>query len=86
MTAGTPGLRMPAFSRGDLGERGAQLVGMIHGDRRDDAERGARDDVGGVEPAAEADLQDQRIGWVFGEGRGSRRGGDLEERDGRRRR
>ena len=60
-----------------------QPVGVIHGDRRDHAERRAGDHVGGVEPAAEPDLQDQRVGGRLGEGQEGCRRRHLEERHGR---
>ena len=58
-TAGTPGLRMPAFSRRDRGERVAELVGVLELDGGDAGDRG-RHRVGRVQPAAEADLEHRR--------------------------
>ena len=63
---------------GNGGEGVAELVLVIERDGRDDAERRARDDVGGVELAAETDLQDQRVGWMLGEGQEGGSGRDLE--------
>ena len=63
---------------GDGGKGVAELVLVIERDGRDDAERRARDDVGGVEPASETDLQDQRVGWMLGEGQEGGSGRDLE--------
>ena len=51
---------------------------MIERDRRDDVEHGALNDVGRIEPSAEADFQQQHVGRVLGEGEKRRRGGDLE--------
>ena len=42
---------------------------------------GRSHDVGRIEPAAETDLQQQRIGRMLGEGEERRRGRDLELRD-----
>ena len=56
---GTPGLRMPAFSRRDRLERVAEHLRVVEPDRRDDGERG-RDDVRRVEPAAEPGLEHGR--------------------------
>ena len=55
---------------------------MVERDGRDDRERRPLDDIGGIEAAAEAHLQDHRVGRVLGEGLegGGRR--DLEEGDG----
>ena len=65
--------------RCDLLERVPELVGMVHRDRRDDGDRWLLDDVRRVEPPAQSDLEQQHIGGVFGEGKKSRRRGDLEE-------
>ena len=51
---------------------------MIERDRRDDVEHGTLDDVGRIEPAAEADLEQQHVGRVLGEGEKRRRSRDLE--------
>ena len=49
---------------------------------RDDGEAGALDDVGGVEAAAEADLEEGVVGRGLGHGEEGGGGGDLEEGDG----
>ena len=54
-TTGMPGLMMPAFSKAIVAERVAEMLLVIEADRRDGAGHRS-DDVGGVEPAAEADL------------------------------
>ena len=85
-TAVTPRLRMPAFSPAISVTVAPSLsawsseIGVMTRERR------LCHDVGGVEPAAEADLQENRIGGALGEGKESRRGGDLEESDRLRRR
>ena len=81
-TAVTPALQDAGLLAGDGGERGAELVLVVERDGRDDGERRPRDDVGGVEAAAEAHLQDQRIGRMLGEGLKGGRRRDLEEGDG----
>ena len=60
--------------RGDLGDGVAEVVGVVDADRRDDRD-GCVDDVGGVPPAAEADLDDGDVDRRVGE-RGERHGGD----------
>ena len=76
--SGNPGLEDAGLLARDVGERDAQLVGVIHRDRHDHVERRPRDNVGGVEPAAETDFQDDGVGRMLGEGQegGGRR--DLE--------
>jgi hypothetical protein len=49
---------------GDLGERVAEELLMVHVDRRDDREARGVDDVGRVEPPAEPDLQQCHVGGV----------------------
>ena len=56
---------------------------MIDGDRGDGRGERPLDHVGGVEPAAQAGLQQREIGRRLGEGLEGKRGGDLEKRDGR---
>jgi hypothetical protein len=55
---------MPGLLGGDLGERVAEELLMVHVDRRDDREARAVDHVGRVEPPAEADLQQRHVGGV----------------------
>ena len=54
---------------------------MVERDGRYDAERGTRDDVGGVQAPAEADFQDHRVGGTLGKGEKGGGRGDLEEGD-----
>ena len=81
-TAGTPALRMPAFSPAMAASVAPELVLVVERDGRDDREGRPRDDVGGVEAAAEAHLQDHRVGGMLGEGQEGGGGRDLEEGDG----
>ena len=81
-TAAAPVLRMPAFSRAISATVAPSLSAWSSEIGRDDAERGARDHIGGVEPPSEADLQDHRVGRGFGERQKGGGRGDLEERDG----
>ena len=70
---------MPAFSTRDGGDRRAELRFVIAVDRRDRRDHG-RDDVGGVEPAPESDLDDRDVhGQVAKDFEGDGRG-HLEER------
>jgi hypothetical protein len=55
ITTGRPGLMMPGLLGRDRLERVPSMLAVVHADRRDDAHLGL-DDVGRVEPAAEADL------------------------------
>ena len=63
---------------GDLGECRAQLLGMIHRDRRDDRKRRPIDDVGRIEPTAEPHLEQKHIGRLLGKCEERRRRRDLE--------
>lgn len=62
---------------GDLGDGVPEIVGVVQADGRDDHHRGV-DDVGGVPPAAEADLDDGDVDRRVGERRKRHRGDDLE--------
>jgi hypothetical protein len=44
------------------GERVAEILLMVEIDLGDDARRGLRNDIGGIEPAAEADFEQQIVG------------------------
>ena len=44
--------------------------------------RRLRDDIGGIEPAAQAHFEQQIVGGIAREGEKGRGGGDLEEGDG----
>ena len=81
ITAVAPRFRMPALFDGDLGDGVAEEVLVVEVDRRDDGAERVVDDVGGVEIAAHADLEQQVVGRRLGEELEGRRGGDLEEGD-----
>ncbi len=66
---------------GDLDERVAQKFVVIERQSGDDADHRALDDIGGIEPATEADFKQERIGWMAREQQKSRRGLDLEHGD-----
>ena len=66
---------------GDLLERVAEKFEMIDRHRRDHAGERLLDHVGGVEPAAEADFEQQHVGRMAREQQKRRRGLDLEHRD-----
>ena len=54
---------------------------MVHADRRDHGSQRRIDDVGGVKPAAETDLQQHHIGRMPGEQTECRRGLDFKNGD-----
>ena len=54
---------------------------MIHRHRRDDARERTLDHVGRIEPAAEADLEQQHVGGMAREQHEGGGGLDLEQRD-----
>ena len=54
---------------------------MVDGDGRDRGGQRPVHHIGGVEPAAQARLQQQEIGRIVGESEEGRGGGDLEQRD-----
>ena len=54
---------------------------MIHRNRRDDAGKRPLDHIGGVEPPAEADFEQQIVGGLAREQHEGRRSLDLEQRD-----
>ena len=72
---------MPAFSAAIFVERVAEEFHVIDRHRRDDAGQRLVDHVGGVEPAAEADFEQQHIGRMPREQQEGRRGRDLEHGD-----
>ena len=80
--AGHAALDDPGLLAGDLGHGVAQELGVVDRDGGDRGERGARDDVGGVEPAAEAHLQERVVRRSPREGQERGAGGDLEVGDG----
>ena len=73
-----PSAQNAGFLGRDLRQRGAELLGMVERDGRDDVEHRAVDDVGRIEAAAEADLEQQHVGGVLGKGKEGGRRGDLE--------
>ena len=79
--AGHAALEDAGLLRGDAGEVVAEEILVVVADRRD--HRGERrvDDVGGVEAAAEPDLEQRDIGGMLGEEEEGDRRGDLEEGD-----
>src|SRR3546814_16825739 len=66
---------------GNLLERVAEVLQMIHRYRRNRGGERPVDHVGGVEPTAEPDLQHQRVGRPPRERQQCRGGGDLEQGD-----
>ncbi len=69
------------FLAGDLHQRIAEKFDMVDADGRDDAGERLLDHIGAVEPAAEADLQQQHIGWNFRKQQERRRGLDFKDGD-----
>ncbi len=65
----------------DLCQRRSELLGVVERDRRDDRQLRPVDHVGRVEPAAEANLEQQHIGRILGEREKGRSRCDLELRD-----
>lgn len=61
-----PGLMMPAFSRGDLGDRGTQQMGVVEVDRADHGHRGVHH-VSGVQSATQPDLDHGHVDPVPGQ-------------------
>ncbi|GMA75727.1 hypothetical protein GCM10025880_21440 [Methylorubrum aminovorans] len=59
----------------------AEIFGMVAPDRGDDGAGRVVDDVGGIDPAAEADFEQQHVGRAFREQQQGRRRGDLEHGD-----
>ena len=66
---------------GDLFDRVAEKLHVIHRDRRHDARERTVNHIGGVEPPAEADFEQQIVGGMPREQHEGRRGLDLEQRD-----
>jgi hypothetical protein len=77
-TTGTPRLMMPGLLGGDLTQRVAEELLVVHVDRRDDREAGLFHHIGRIEPPAEPDLQQGHVGRGFGEGDEGGGGRDLE--------
>ena len=78
---GHAGFQNPGLFLGNRQNRIAEKILMVHGNRRDGGTfRG--DDIGRVQPPAQTDFQNQRIGMVLGKSQKRRRRGDLKKRDG----
>src|SRR5215468_11153076 len=65
----------------DFGNRAAQILCMVVGNRRNHGDKRAFDYVGGIESSAEPHFEEQHIGWVPGEQDEARGRLDLENRD-----
>ena len=84
---GSAGAKDAGFFAGDLGEGVAQPLLVVEVDVGDDGDEG-RDDIGGVETAAESDLKDGDVDVLGGEvveshgGYGFEEAGHLRERTG----
>jgi hypothetical protein len=78
---GDTGLQDAGLLEGDLGQGLAQILLMVDRDRGDHRQRRAVDHVGGVQAAAEADLQQGVIRLGAGEGHIGGDGGDFEKGD-----
>ena len=72
---------MPAFSPAIAATVSPRYSAWSRPIGRDDGGGGRVDHVGGVDPAAEADLEEEHVGGRLGEQQQGRRGGDLEEGD-----
>ena len=70
----------PGLFESHGGQVSAQIGLVVHGDVGDDADQ-RRDDVGGVQPASHADLEDAEIHLLFGEPEEGQGGGELEVGD-----
>ena len=66
---------------GDRGQRVAEEFHVVHADRRDHARERRLDHIGGIEPAAEADFEQQHVGRMLCEQQEAGRGLRLEEGD-----
>ena len=71
----------PGLLPGDLGELRTQELQVVVVDGGDHRHRRRLEDVGGVEPAAQAHLDDAQVGRRAREGGQRQDGGDLEEAD-----
>ncbi len=74
-------LEDPGLLGRDRLDRVAEILGMVAADRRHHRAGRPVDHVGGVEPAAEADFQEQHVGGALREEQERRGRGDLEHRD-----
>ena len=81
MTSGTPGLAIPAFSAAMSSIRLAEELLVVDPELGDAADGRRGDDVGRVEPSAEADLDDAGVGRDARESEEGGGGGRLEEAD-----
>ena len=66
---------------GDFFERVAEKFAVVERQPGDDARQRPVDDIGGVEPAAEPDFEQQHVGRIAREQQKRRGGLDLEDRD-----
>src|SRR5262249_27649191 len=69
--------------RRDLADGIAKMFGVIERYRRDNGSKRAIDDIGGIEPSAQADLEQQHVGGTARKQQQSSRRRDLEYRGGR---
>src|SRR5262249_13427185 len=69
--------------RRDLADGIAEMFGVIERYRRDHGGKRALDDIGGIKPSAQADFEQQHVGWTAREQQQPRRRRDLEYGDGR---
>ena len=83
MMAGTPFFRMPAFSWAMAVSVFAEILLVIIVNGGDDGERRLGNDIGCIEPAAEAHFKNEIVGRGSREGEKRRRRGDFEKGDGR---
>ena len=83
---GDDGRRLPlenaGFFRRDLLDRVAEKIGVIDRNARDDGGERMIDHIGRVQPAAEADFEQQHVGRMTREQHHADRRGDLEHGDG----
>src|SRR5215831_16639552 len=66
---------------GDLFQGVAEEIHMVQGYRRNDARKRLRHHIGGIEPAAEPDFEEQHVGRVVGKQNEGGGGFDLEYGD-----
>ena len=74
-------LQDPGLFPSDRADSVAKECLMIEGNRRDRSDGGTAQDVGRIEPAAEADFEQRNVGRDAGEGEECRCGRDLEKCD-----
>ena len=79
---GNLGLEYAGLLTRDFRDRRAEVLGVVDAHGRDGAEGRGLENVGGVEPATQARLQQEDIRRLAREGQEGGGGGDLEEGDG----